>query len=59
MHRMWKNTQKLTAAMADRHMRQSAYWKAGESVNVLTRRFAFVPPLYRTNGDMPYSGGGV
>ena len=33
-----------TAAMADRHMRRSAYWKAGESVNMLTRRFAFVPP---------------
>jgi len=24
--------------------------------NMLTRRFELVPPLYRTNGDMPYSG---
>ena len=43
--------------MANRHMRRSAVsaggvlfpiqkatWKAGESVNMLTRRFVFVPP---------------
>ena len=28
--------QKLTAAMVDRHMRRSAYWKEGESVIFLT-----------------------
>jgi len=48
---MKKYTKANRRTMADRHMRRSAYWKAGESVNMLTRRFAFVPPLYRMNGE--------